>query len=97
MSEGFGLTLLEANASGRPVIASNVGGIPSVVKNGYNGLLVHPNDPVALANAIARLEGNRPEARAMGCNGRRFAEMRDWSNTASQTERVYAEVLSSDS
>ena len=97
MSEGFGLTLLEANASGRPVIASNVGGIPSVVKNGYNGLLVHPNDPMALANAIARLEGNRPEARAMGCNGRRFAEMRDWSNTASQTERVYAEVLSSDS
>jgi len=95
MSEGFGLTLLEANASGRPVIASNVGGIPSVVKNGYNGLLVQPNDPVALANAITRLEKNRREARTMGCNGRRFAEMHDWSNTASQTERIYAEVHSS--
>jgi len=94
MSEGFGLTLLEANATGKPVIASNVGGIPSVVKNGYNGLLVQPNDPVALANAIARLDRNRREARAIGRNGRRFAELHDWTNTASQTERVYAQVLS---
>ena len=94
MSEGFGLTLLEANATGKPVIASNVGGIPSVVKNGYNGLLVQPNDPKALANAIVRLERNPREARAMGRNGRRFAELHDWTNTAPQTERVYAQVLS---
>jgi glycosyltransferase involved in cell wall biosynthesis len=56
MSEGFGLTLLEANATGIPVIASNIGGIPSVVQEGYNGLLVSPNDPDALGRSILRLK-----------------------------------------
>lgn len=93
MSEGFGLTLLEANASGKPVVASNVGGIPSVVKNGYNGLLVQPNNPKALANAIVKLQRNPREARAMGRNGRRFAELHDWAVTASQTERVYEKAI----
>ncbi len=93
MSEGFGLTLLEANASGKPVIASNVGGIPSVVKNGYNGLLVQPNNSKALANAIIRLQRNPSKAHTMGRNGRRFAELHDWAVTASQTERVYEEAM----
>ncbi|MEM2965251.1 MAG: glycosyltransferase, partial [Candidatus Bathyarchaeia archaeon] len=51
-SEGFGLTILEANASGKPAIGSNVGGVPSVIKNGVNGLLVPPCDEKSLAAAV---------------------------------------------
>jgi glycosyltransferase involved in cell wall biosynthesis len=93
MSEGFGLTLLEANASGKPVIASRVGGIPSVVQNGYNGLLVPPNEPTELANAILRLKRNPRETEEMGRNGRLFAQLHDWTVVASQTEKVYEEIL----
>lgn len=93
MSEGFGLTLLEANATGKPVIASNVGGIPSVVRNGYNGILVPPNNPQALSNEIRALSMNPRKARALGRNGRSYAEAHDWKNTAARMELVYEEAL----
>lgn len=93
MSEGFGLTLLEANASGKPVIASEVGGIPSVVRNGYNGTLVPPNEPRDLAKAILALKREPGKTREMGHNGRLFAQEHDWSVVASQTEKVYEDVL----
>jgi glycosyltransferase involved in cell wall biosynthesis len=48
-------TVLEALAVGSPVIATSVGGVPEVVRDGENGLLVAPNDPGALADAIGRL------------------------------------------
>lgn len=53
--EAQGLTILEAMALSRPVIASNVGGIPEMVEDGRTGLLVPPHDPEALARAITRL------------------------------------------
>jgi glycosyltransferase involved in cell wall biosynthesis len=93
MSEGFGLTLLEANAAGKPVIASRVGGIPGVVRDGYNGILVPPNDPHALSAAMLKLIGDPRKVREMGRNGRKFAEAHDWKVTAAKTERVYEEAL----
>jgi len=92
-SEGFGLTLLEANAAGKPVIASNVGGIPGVVRHGYNGLLVSPNDPTALSEAILTLTRDPKKSHEMGQNGRKVAEAHDWKHTAAITERVYEEAL----
>ena len=53
--EAQGLTILEAMALSRPVVASRVGGIPEMIEDGRNGLLVPPHDPPALAAAIARL------------------------------------------
>ena len=94
ISEGFGLTLLEANASGKPVIASRVGGIPSVVRERYNGVLVPPNDPQSLAKAIVEFVRNPSQARRMGGNGRKHAEIHDWKITITNTERVYEEILS---
>lgn len=94
-SEGFGLTILEANAIGKPVVASNIGGISSVVTDNYNGLLVPPNDPIALSEALLRLDGNRDLVATMGRNGRRVAEEHDWKNTALLTEHVYIKALQS--
>jgi len=92
-SEGFGLTILEANATGKPAIGTTVGGIPSVIRDGYNGLLVPPNDPSALAEAIQKGLSNDDLLKQMGRNGRAFAEQHDWSIVAEQTENVYKRAL----
>jgi glycosyltransferase involved in cell wall biosynthesis len=54
-SEGISLTLLEAMAAGVPVVATKVGGTPEVIEDGRTGVLVPPNDPIALADAIHRV------------------------------------------
>jgi glycosyltransferase involved in cell wall biosynthesis len=60
--EAQGLTILEALALSRPVVASNVGGIPEVIENGVTGTLVPPHDPGALAAAIIRFLTDHPYA-----------------------------------
>jgi glycosyltransferase involved in cell wall biosynthesis len=60
--EAQGITILEAMAMSRPVVASNVGGIPEMVEDGVTGLLVPPHDPPALAGAISRLLLDHPLA-----------------------------------
>ncbi len=89
MSEGFGLTLLEANASGRPCIASNTGGIAEMIREGYNGLLVPPNNPQALAQGILSLAKDADARRRMSENGRRIALSHDWKRVAEETENAY--------
>ena len=60
--EALGLTILEAMALSRPVVASNVGGIPEMIEDGVTGLLVPPRDAEALADAIVRLLRDHPLA-----------------------------------
>lgn len=89
MSEGFGLTLLEANASGRPCIGSNTGGIPEVIHDGINGFLVPPKDPNTLARRVVDMAGNAKAREKMGMNGRKIALSHDWEIVARNTEYVY--------
>lgn len=53
--EGLPISLLEAQFFGLATVATNVGGIPEVIKDGYNGLLIPPRDPSSIANAVLRL------------------------------------------
>ncbi len=74
LTEAFGVAALEAAACGRPVIASNVGGVPEVVLDGTTGILVSPKEPDELAKAIIRLAQD-PSGRAkMGKAGYQFVK-----------------------
>lgn len=75
-NEGLPLTVLEALAAARPVVASRVGGIPEAVEEGRTGLLVPPGDGPALARALGSLLGDRSLRDALGEAGRRSFEAR---------------------
>ena len=68
--EGIPVVLMEAMASGVPVVASRLSGIPELVTDGSTGILVPPGDPSALADAIARLAADRPLRDQLGAAGR---------------------------
>ncbi len=70
--EGLGLSIMEAQACGLPVVASNVGGIPSLIQDGETGLLVRPENSEHLAFAIIKLLENKDAARKMGLKAREF-------------------------
>jgi glycosyltransferase involved in cell wall biosynthesis len=69
-AEGLPLVLLEALAVGRPVVASQVGGIPDLLHHGETGLLVPPDDPLAVADNVLRLLADRGWAEGLGEAGR---------------------------
>ena len=92
-SEGFGLVLLEAMATAKPVIASKTGGISEIVREDETGMLVEPNDVEGLADAILRLAGDSDIRRTLGLAGRRFAELHDWNLITERTDRLYREVV----
>ena len=91
-SEGFGLALLEAMACGKAVIGSDVGGIPELIEDWRNGILVKARDPEALANAIHALYVDDELRTKMGEAGRRFAELQDWRVVADRVSSLYREV-----
>jgi sugar transferase (PEP-CTERM/EpsH1 system associated) len=71
LSEGMPVCLLEAMASGCPIVATNVGGIPEMIENGKNGILVRPADSNALSKAILYLLENEPVRKSLAIEGKR--------------------------
>jgi glycosyltransferase involved in cell wall biosynthesis len=94
-SEGFGLVLLEAMASGKPVIGSKVGGVLEVIEDGETGLLVSAGDANSLAGAMLELSRDSALRERMGKKGRVYAEGRDWSQMAALVQNLYLEVAKS--
>ncbi len=92
--EGFGVAAAEAAAMELPIVASNVHGLPDVVRHGRSGYLVPPRDAAALAAAVARLVDDPPLRTALGKAGRELvAAQYDWQANAAQMERVYSLAL----
>jgi len=73
-SEGMGRVVVEALCRGRPVVATRVGGIPDLVHDDENGLLVEPGDTRALADALARILSDRESAERLAVRARESAE-----------------------
>jgi glycosyltransferase involved in cell wall biosynthesis len=90
-AEGMGRVLVEAACRGRPLVGANRGGIPDIVEDGVNGLLVDPDDTEALAAALVRLLSDRAEAQRLGDAARRTGE--EWSASPERyAERLLALV-----
>ena len=94
MGEGLPTVLIEAAASGRPIVATDVPGCREVVEHGVNGFLVAPNDPIALAEAIAMLANDPGLRKKMGEAGRQKA-LTDFAvdKIIEQTIAVYSCLL----
>jgi glycosyltransferase involved in cell wall biosynthesis len=91
--EGFGVTCLEAMAYGKPVVASDVGGLRDLVVHEETGLLVPPRDPAALRGALERLLREVGLRRRLGVAARERARERfSWSRVIDATLDAYAEV-----
>jgi glycosyltransferase involved in cell wall biosynthesis len=88
-AEGFGMVLIEAMACATPVIASDIGGIALAVRDGVDGVLVPPGDPIALRRAIVDLLGNPARAAQLGAAGRdRTEQLFTWSQRGKATDEA---------
>ncbi len=92
LNEGMGRVLVEAMAAGKPIVASNVGGIPDLVQHGYNGLLVPPGDEKALAAAIRQLIDDPDKAKVMGQRGRELCHQFSVESMVEKIDALYTEL-----
>ena len=95
IEEGLGLVFLEAAAAGLPIIATRKGGIPEVVRDDFNGLLLRqPDDAAELAEKITGLLGDAPLRQRLGQQGRDWVRADfSWEKIARTLEEFYDEVM----
>ena len=94
LSESFGIVILEAMASQLPIIATNVGGLPEIVKEGVNGFLVPPKNPDELAKKIILILQNDELRHNMSKNNAELAKDYEWDVIVEKIEQVYLSILS---
>ncbi|OIO37434.1 MAG: lipopolysaccharide heptosyltransferase II, partial [Candidatus Omnitrophica bacterium CG1_02_49_10] len=93
--EGFGRVIIEAAASGVPVVATEVGGVKDIIEDRHNGLLIPPREPIKMAEAIIELIKDRELSESLSRNGRRAAEEKfSLDDMAKKTLKVYEEAVS---
>lgn len=94
LAEAFGISILQAMACGKPVVASAVGGIPHIVEHGPSGRLVPPRDPQALADALIALLTDPPAMDVMGRHNRTLVlKHYTWQAVVEQLETLYRDLL----
>ncbi|MCW4002196.1 MAG: glycosyltransferase, partial [Candidatus Bathyarchaeota archaeon] len=92
--EGLPLVLLEAMACGLPVIATIVGGIPEIIENMVNGVLVPPRNPEAMAKTISTLLSNKELGETIGNGARKIVEEKfTWEENLRRLQEVYDDFL----
>ncbi len=92
-TEGQGVVLLEASASGLCVLATRVGGINEVIEDGQTGVLVEPRNPKELAGAMARLLGNPKLRKELAENASMKAKDYRWKKIAQDFGELYGDVI----
>ncbi|MBF8280837.1 MAG: 1,2-diacylglycerol 3-glucosyltransferase [Candidatus Magasanikbacteria bacterium] len=93
LSEGMGNVFVEAQAAGLPVVGTNIGGIPDVVKDGENGLLAPPQNPSVLAEILRRTMTERGDTMASVERGRSGSTQFDWKIIASRMNKFFEHVI----
>jgi glycosyltransferase involved in cell wall biosynthesis len=94
LNESFGMVALEAMACGIPVVASNVGGLPSLVDNDKTGFLIEPGNIAELSEKLTKLLSDKKMAAEFGTAGRKKAIADfNWDFRAAQYDRIYRESL----
>jgi len=92
--EPFGIAILEAFASRKPVVASAIGGIPEIIEDGKNGILVEPENPQALCDAMTTVWTDRELAERFACVG--YATVKQhfqWETAAARYEATFMKLL----
>lgn len=93
--EGFGIVLLEANAAGKPVVATAVGGIPDAVENGASGILVDPENWTAITRSVLHLLRDDEYRKKLGKQGRMRAEREfGWEVIGKRYREVLSRIVS---
>ena len=96
IQETLPMSLAQAMAMGKPVVATQVGGVPWIIQNGVNGFCVPPNDLDALAEGIIQLLGNSKLRTQMGNQGKKLARALFYAErVAEKTVKLYRKVLKS--
>lgn len=92
--ESFGIVLIEAQATGKPVVCTRVGGVPEAVVDGKTGLMVEPQKPDELTNAIIAILSDRKMAKSIGERGRRYVEDKfGWDSIVDEVVNLYEEAV----
>lgn len=93
-SESFGVAIIEAGAAGRPVVVSNVGGLPEVVVDNKTGIIVPKENPQAAADAISKLVLDRDLRIQMGAAGKKHVvDTYDWSACINTMTNLYKKII----
>ena len=93
LTEALGVTFLESMAAGVPVIGTNVGGIPEIIQDGINGLLVPVESPNSIAKAINRLLSDQELSGRLVRNATAALDRFDVSKMMECTFRLYSKVM----
>lgn len=94
LSEGFPMVILEAMASGLPIVATKVGGLPEIIEDGENGFLVQPKNPQQIAERVLLFLNNSELAEQISKNNQQKAKEYSWENIAQRLEDIYYSCLS---
>lgn len=93
LQEGLGISILEAMAAGKAIVATSVGGIPELIIDGENGLLVPAADIESLTNAIRHLIDNKEQRLFLGFQAQKSVEKFDYKTMAKKHYQLYKQIL----